>query len=177
MPRETYPRSLAREVAFQFLYQNELNPRSDSDGGPIRWQEVDLPRLMAFARKIFEILYREEPDKEAYPPRDESVVEAWSGSPLLPEFALSLVVGVCRHREALDSRLSGAAEHWSLDRMAPTDLTILRLGAYEILYADTPGPVAVDEAIELAKRFGGAQSGHFVNGILDRLMQEDRGEL
>jgi N utilization substance protein B len=174
--RETYPRSLAREVAFQFLYQNELNPRGDSDGGPIRWQDVDLASLLAFARQMFEILYREESDREAYPPREESVVESWSESPLLPEFALSLVVGVCRHREALDARLSAAAEHWSLNRMAPTDLTILRLGAYEILYADTPGPVAVDEAIELGKRFGGAQSGQFVNGILDRLMQEDRRE-
>ena len=63
--RETYPRSLAREVAFQFLYQNELNPRSDSSGGPIRWQDVDLPRLTAFARQMFEILQRsmhEDPD-------------------------------------------------------------------------------------------------------------------
>ena len=54
--------------------------------------------------------------------------------------------------------------------MPPTDRNVLRLGAYEILYSDTPDRVAVNEAIELAKRFGTAQSASFVNGILDRLM-------
>ena len=54
--------------------------------------------------------------------------------------------------------------------MAPTDRNVLRLGAYEVLYADTPDRVAIDEAIELAKRYGSAQSARFVNGILDRLM-------
>ena len=54
--------------------------------------------------------------------------------------------------------------------MAVTDRNVLRLGAYEILYADTPGRVAINEAVELAKRFGSRQSAQFVNGILDRLL-------
>ena len=54
--------------------------------------------------------------------------------------------------------------------MAATDRNVLRLGAYEILYADTPGRVAINEAVELAKRFGSRQSAQFVNGILDRLL-------
>ena len=62
------------------------------------------------------------------------------------------------------------AVNWSLDRMPPTDRNVLRLGAYEILHTDTPDRVAIDEAIELAKSFGTAQSAAFVNGILDRVM-------
>ena len=56
--------------------------------------------------------------------------------------------------------------------MAASDRNVLRLGAYEILYTDTPARVVVNEAIELAKRFGTAHSSQFVNGILDRLMKE-----
>ncbi len=56
--------------------------------------------------------------------------------------------------------------------MAATDRNLLRLAAYEILYTDTPASVAIDEAMELAKRFGGAQSAQFVNGILDKVMHE-----
>ena len=62
------------------------------------------------------------------------------------------------------------ADNWSLERMAATDRNVLRLGAFEILYTDTPGRVAINEAVELAKRFGTAQSAQFVNGILDRLL-------
>ena len=56
--------------------------------------------------------------------------------------------------------------------MAATDRNLIRLGCYEIHYTDTPVKVVIDEAVELAKRFGGAQSAQFVNGILDKLMQE-----
>ena len=56
--------------------------------------------------------------------------------------------------------------------MAPTDRSALRLGAYEIIYADTPPQVAINEAIELAKRFGTESSGAFVNGVLDRLIKD-----
>ena len=59
--------------------------------------------------------------------------------------------------------------------MAATDRNVLRLAAYEILHGDTPGRVAIDEAVELAKRFGSAQSGPFVNGILDKVMHNTEG--
>jgi len=62
-----------------------------------------------------------------------------------------------------------------LGRMARIDRNILRLGAYEILYADTPDRVAINEAIELAKRYGNEQSSQFVNGILDRLLKRSTG--
>ena len=86
------------------------------------------------------------------------------------EFARSLVLGVRRYRETLDSRLSDIADNWALGRMAATDRNVLRLGAFEILYTDVPDRVAINEAVELAKRYGSAQSSQFVNGILDRLL-------
>jgi N utilization substance protein B len=70
----------------------------------------------------------------------------------------------------LDQVLAGKTQNWSLERMAVVDRNILRLGAYEILYAGTPGQVAINEAVELAKAFGAEQSASFVNGILDRVM-------
>ncbi len=85
------------------------------------------------------------------------------------EFARSLIAGVRRNRGELDALLTQTADHWSLERMAATDRNVLRLGAYEILYADTPDRVAINEAVELAKRFGTRQSAQFVNGILDRV--------
>ena len=91
--------------------------------------------------------------------------------PELRDFAVSLVLGVLRNREELDSLIAAKAENWSVSRMAATDRNILRLGAYEIRYTDTPPRVAVDEAVELAKRFGAANSSQFVNGILDKLIE------
>ncbi|MAT69344.1 MAG: transcription antitermination factor NusB [Planctomycetaceae bacterium] len=89
----------------------------------------------------------------------------------LRDFAKQLVLGVKRNQDELDGLLAAKAENWSLDRMAATDRNILRLGAFEIRFADTPDRVAVDEAVELAKRFGAAQSSQFVNGILDKLIE------
>ena len=91
--------------------------------------------------------------------------------PELRDFAVSLVLGVLRNREELDALIAAKAENWSVSRMAATDRNILRLGAYEIRYTDTPPRVAVDEAVELAKRFGAANSSQFVNGILDKLIE------
>jgi N utilization substance protein B len=98
-------------------------------------------------------------------------VEARLQGKQLREFATSLVLGVLRNQQELDALLEAKANNWSLSRMAATDRTVLRLAAYEIRYADTPDRVAVNEAIELAKRFGSKQSSQFVNGILDKLLQ------
>ena len=88
----------------------------------------------------------------------------------LLQFGRELLAGVRRNRPQIDAHLNGAADNWSVERMAATDRNALRIGVYEILHSDTPDEVAVDEAIELAKRYGTAQSAAFVNGILDRLM-------
>ena len=94
----------------------------------------------------------------------------------LVEFARTLVAGVRRNQSELDTMLTRTADNWSLDRMVATDRNVLRLGAFEILYTDTPDRVAINEAVDLAKRYGTAQSGPFVNGILDKFLVHHRGE-
>src|SRR5947207_1193165 len=95
----------------------------------------------------------------------------------LARFAWSLFAGVMESRPALDAKIEATAANWSLKRMAPTDRNVLRLGAFELLHTDTPPRVVVDEALELAKKYGTAQSSQFVNGILDRLMPAGRGPI
>lgn len=94
----------------------------------------------------------------------------------LTEFADNLLRGTYEHREQIDAEISKLATHWSLSRMAVTDRNVLRLGGYEIMFGDTPGRVAVNEAVVLAKRYGDRNSPRFVNGVLDRLMREHDGE-
>lgn len=129
-------RSRAREIAFQVLYQDDLNPRC----------------APAIGEQLIEQRMGEAED--------------------LAEFARNLVAGVRRHRQELDALIEQSAAHWSLKRMAATDRNVIRLGAYEVLFSETPPRVAIDEAVELAKRYGTAQSAQFVNGILDKLMHQ-----
>lgn len=91
-------------------------------------------------------------------------------SPLC-EFALDLIRGVDAHCAGIDQRLAETSDNWRLNRMAATDRAILRLGVYEIMWTDTPDRVAINEAIELAKRFGTNQSAQYVNGVLDRFIR------
>lgn len=92
----------------------------------------------------------------------------------LQRFAWQLFAGVMESRALLDHRIESTAENWTLSRMAPTDRNVLRLGAFELLFTETPHGVIIDESIELAKRFGTAQSSQFVNGILDRLVPGEK---
>jgi len=89
-------------------------------------------------------------------------------------FAWQLFTGVMEIRSMLDERIQAVAENWSLSRMAPTDRNVLRLGSFELLQTETPLRVVIDEAIELARKFGTAQSPQFVNGILDKLVPEEK---
>jgi N utilization substance protein B len=85
-------------------------------------------------------------------------------------FAERLAVGTLDARERIDALLGRNLEHWRLERLAIVDRNVLRLAVYEFLYEPgTPPIVVIDEAIEIAKRFGGDESGQFVNGILDAL--------
>jgi transcription antitermination protein NusB len=94
----------------------------------------------------------------------------------LTEFADQLLIGTLQHRDEIDKLLASLATRWSLSRMAVIDRNVLRLGAYEILHGDTPGTVAVNEAIVLAKRYGDKDSPRFVNGILDRLFKDSEAK-
>lgn len=86
------------------------------------------------------------------------------------DFAQMLLEGIESRQQEIDCQLQATAENWKLSRMAATDRSILRMGAFEIAFAETPGRVAINEAIELAKRYGTNNSAQFVNGILDRLL-------
>jgi N utilization substance protein B len=95
------------------------------------------------------------------------------GDASLDPFCLSLYDGVVAHAAEIDERLSGAAQNWRLPRMAAVDRNVLRLGAYELFFTpQTPASVALNEAIELARRYGAAGSPAFINGVLDRLRQQ-----
>ena len=126
------------------------------------------------AREVaLQVLYQDDLNPHRAPAESEAFLARRLRSAELQRFARSLVDGVRRNREELDAILSRTAENWSLERMAATDRNVLRLGAFEILYSDTPGRVAINEAVELAKRYGAGQSAPFVNGILDRLLGEN----
>lgn len=90
----------------------------------------------------------------------------------LVAFAGELLAGVRRNRGELNAVLEERAQNWSLSRMAVTDRNVLRLAAYEMLYTETPNRVVINEAIELARRYGSKQSSQFVNGVLDRLLRD-----
>jgi len=89
------------------------------------------------------------------------------------EFANMLVKGCAEVREALDERIRGVSKHWRLERMSRVDRNIIRLGAYELLHVrEIPRRVTLNEAVELAKRFGNEESPAFVNGVLDRIADD-----
>jgi N utilization substance protein B len=82
-------------------------------------------------------------------------------------FADNLVLGTVAAAAEVDEQISKHAEHWRLERMATVDRNILRLAVYEMSHGGTPAPVAIDEALELARRFSNEESVQFINGVLD----------
>jgi N utilization substance protein B len=88
------------------------------------------------------------------------------------DFANQLVCGTLRELEAIDNRIRTRAEHWRIERMAIVDRNVLRLAVYEFIYQDTPGTVAINEALEIARRFSTFEATQFINGILDAIKQD-----
>lgn len=87
-------------------------------------------------------------------------------------FTESLVSGVRSSIEELDDRIAGVAQHWDVDRMGVIDRNVIRVAVYEMLrMMDIPPVVSINEAVDIAKRFGTSESGRFVNGILDRICE------
>ena len=107
---------------------------------------------------------------------DQAISDFWRelpGDAEGREYADALVRGVKGDAEKLDERIRAASQNWRLERMARIDRNALRLGAYELLTrSDVPRAVILDEAVELAKRFGGEESSKFVNGVLDRIADD-----
>lgn len=105
-----------------------------------------------------------------------TVVRKWAEEFAVPEasipFAQGLVEGTLSHLEEIDAKLGQFSEGWALSRMANVDRNLLRLACYEILYReDIPGRVTINEALEIAKRYASEESGKFINGILDRVVE------
>ena len=115
--------------------------------------------------------------RDANPDVPRAVVEQFArdrlGNPDAEAFCLALYDGVVGSLSEIDVRIGAASENWKLHRMAASDRNVLRLGTYEIAHAPapTPGPVALDEAIELARRYGSKDSPAFVNGVLDKVFR------
>ncbi len=127
------------------------------------------------ARELaMQMLYQTDLNPDATADTIRSMIAEELREPGLQEFAWSLFAGVREWRAQIDQHIEETAANWQLSRMAPTDRNILRLGAFELLHTDTPHRVVIDEAVEMAKKFGSMQSSQFVNGILDRLIPNDK---
>jgi N utilization substance protein B len=141
-------RRRAREFALQILYQLDVQPQMNDDQ----------------ASALFWHNFQSAADDEAVAASDVQGARP---------FAETLVHGVRSHLAEIDAHLQSASRNWRLERMARVDRNLLRLAVYELKYAaDVPAKVAINEAIEIAKRFGTNESPAFVNGILDRCREE-----
>jgi len=88
------------------------------------------------------------------------------------DFITDTLRGIQQHLEQLNDLIRNHAKGWTLERLVSVDRNILRLGLYELLYTDTPHEIIINEAVELAKRFGTEHSASFVNGILDQAWKQ-----
>ena len=135
-------RHKGREIALQILYQCEWNTIEDID-----------KVIMEYATDLA---------SEAIPEDDPALI-----------FGQTRLQGVLTYKAEIDSILKKNAKHWRLDRMASVDKNILRIGVFELCYCpDIPPKVAINEALELAKKFCGGESSAFVNGILDAVLRD-----
>jgi len=138
MPKKKGPRRIGRRRAFQVLYGLNFVPVKGNKG-----------LVRAFEASLSTGFGEEEGSRGR-------------------EFAWELVSGVWERTEDLDKIITRFSRHWKIQRIAKVELAILRLALFEILFCkDTPPKVAINEAVELAKRFGDENSKNFVNGILD----------
>jgi N utilization substance protein B len=125
------------------------------------------------ARELtLQLLYQRELTR-ANPEEMQANFEEWKGSSeSVRRFANELLDGVLLNLDEIDRELTTQTSHWRLDRLAAVDRNILRLAFYELLFQrDTPPAVVIDEAIEIAKRFGSGESARFVNGVLDGFLK------
>ena len=133
-------------------------------------------RKRTLSREIaLKVLYADEMTKEGL---DETLRKYWENNGEeeegVKEFAEFLVSGVASRKDELDGIISKYAANWEIGRMATVDRNILRIATFELLHAgQVPPKVAINEAIEMAKKYGDKDSGKFVNGILDKVSKSD----
>lgn len=136
-------RRTSREAALQFLYQEDFVDNTMENLG---FEDLD-DRFSLFCNQ-FQI------NKKCR------------------EYALQLLKGVCRDLLAVDQLIEEGATNWRLSRIAPTDRNLLRIAVWEMMHQDdVPPQVAINEALEIAKRFSGDESPKFINGVLDAIRQ------
>jgi len=136
------PRQRSRQVALQALYARDFADPQQADGG-------------TGVQEIF-----------------ERVAQNFDLPAGARDFALKLVSGTTSELSEIDELLAANAINWKISRMAAVDRNVLRLGIYELTRTDTPVSVILDEAIQLARRFGGESSPSFVNGVLDAVAKQ-----
>lgn len=146
-PQATGTRRAAREFVFRVLFE--------ADRG-------DLPLEAVFARTEGAML---EGDDTLTPLNPDALA-----------FAGELVRGLNEHRAQIDETLRRTIRGWSFDQMAQTDLNVLRLATYEILFTGEPHPPVIESAVRIARKFGGDESGRFVNGVLAGLSRAQNGD-
>ncbi|GER66135.1 N utilization substance protein B [Weizmannia acidilactici] len=116
--------------------------------------------------KALQAIFQIDMNKEA---PEEAVRNVLNGQES-DEYLEKLVKGTAAHLAEIDGMISRHLEHWTLDRLAKVDLNILRLAAYELMYAeDVPANVAINEALEISKRFADEKSAKFINGVLNNM--------
>lgn len=149
--------------------------------------EEMLDQLHSFNRRTqsrvvaFQIICEEDSNPKAMDDKDEMVqqmdrqmIEESLETPDQIKFASALLRGFRLHKDEIDETITQFAQNWSMNRMEMTDRNVLRLGVYELLFSDTPAPIVINESVEIAKSFGTANSGTFVNGILDRIAKRGK---
>lgn len=132
---------------------------------------------MATRRRAREVVLQLLYQHDVNPEQDAGISKRFLAARLredqqIMKFADSLLTNIMSQRKRIDEAISARATNWHIRRMPAVDRNILRLGVYEILMSDTPGQVAINEAIELAKRYGDRNSGSFINGVLDRVLRD-----
>ena len=146
-------RTRSRDFALQILYELDIAPSDISEALEDFWK----PRISLELTDLEKIAL--ENDKKEYDVR---------------AYTEQLVRGTLEKKPSIDSLIKQYAENWEMDRMACVDRNILRLATYEILHLeDIPMKVAINEAVELAKRYGEEDSSKFVNGVLDRIAKAE----
>jgi N utilization substance protein B len=121
-------------------------------------------------RFILQMLYLVDQNPDADKDRIHVSLRKEFTDPALREFAWRLFLGVVDQKDLLDEQIRKTAVNWRLERMAPTDRNVIRMGLFEMTHMGTPAAVVIDEAVQIAREFGTENSSGFVNGILDKLI-------
>ena len=121
---------------------------------------------------VLKFLYEYELNRDSFEKQVSQFLERNPASEDVRQFASRLIHATIEHQPEIDQKLKKSCDHWALSRMAVIDRNLLRMAACELLYFSTPPGIAIDEAVEIAKKYGGENSPEFINGILDRLKNE-----